>query len=185
MNYLVESAMPTEETGMEYVTKRGYTETVKQVGNRFYYYDRFMNRWMPVKKGDVKFNEIKESNDSLLSFDDYLFEAVINESFDDKPSILRSYVKSVLKTKDDIKKAELYTRKLGDGVFLVLKINGKDVYYTEFDNIEKINKSKDSFIKASTALLKEFKEKNKLDYINLDDLTFDVEKYFTAGKVNL
>ena len=54
---IMESAMPEEDTGMTYKTKRGYTETVKQNGNRFYYYDRFMSRWMPLKKADVIFDK--------------------------------------------------------------------------------------------------------------------------------
>lgn len=185
---ITESTLPTEETGMIYKTRRGQTEIVKQVGNRFYYFDRMMGRWMPIKKDKVEFTDkhkVNESSTGLLSFDDILFEAVIDESFDSKPSVLGSYVKRVIKTDADIKKSEIYTRQIGDKTYLILKINGKDVFYTEFSDIEKINKSKDTFVKASKDLLNKFKADSKLDFIDADKAKFDVEKYFTAGKVEL
>lgn len=74
-----ESGMPTEETGMTYTTGRGYNETVKKVGNRFYYFDRFMFRWMPIKKEKVKFDkDLKESdNERLQTFEENLFESFV------------------------------------------------------------------------------------------------------------
>lgn len=42
---------------MEYTSKRGTTHEVKQVGNRFYYFEMSFSgsRWIPVKKDEVTF----------------------------------------------------------------------------------------------------------------------------------
>jgi hypothetical protein len=43
---------------MTFTTKQGYTEEVKQTGNRFFFYCRFNARWMPVKKALVLIEEV-------------------------------------------------------------------------------------------------------------------------------
>lgn len=182
LNKLIESALPDEDTGMFYKSKRGNIEDVKKVGNKFYAYDNSQNRWFPIKKADVQFKEDKKVNESvsgLLTFNESLFVSIVESQ--NKPQILPSYVKRVIKSEKDIQKIEVYTQKT-DNVYLVLKINGKDVFFNEVDDIKKINASKDTFIKQAKLLFKDFNSKNEFKF-DVDKLDFDVEKYFTASKV--
>lgn len=183
---LLEGMLPDGETGMYYVTPRGFTEVVKKVGNRFYYFSRLNGgNWMPLKKSEVKYKDDKkiheEQESSLLTIEEQLFISIV-ESIN-KPQILQSYAKRVLKSEGDIKSIELHVQKTGQ-VYLVLRVNGKDIFFNEVDDLEKLNKSKDTFVKYAKELFKDFNSKYTFKF-DVEKLKFDVDKYNTHAKVSI
>lgn len=114
----------------------------------------------------------------LLTIEEQLKEALNGST---TPQILRSYAKNVLKSEKDVKSIEVYVKKTGNA-FLVLRVNGKDIFFNEVGDIEKLNKSKDTFVKCAKELFKDFNSKYTFKF-DIEKLKFDVDKYNTHAKV--
>jgi hypothetical protein len=114
----------------------------------------------------------------LKLFEQVLFDTLVEQ---EKPEVLQSYARRVLKSESDIKTLEVYTKRLGEGNhYLVVKVNGKDVYFTKV-NYDELTKNDASFKAVADKLLKDF---YKSIGFSKDTFKYEIEKYKTAAKVS-
>lgn len=114
----------------------------------------------------------------LKLFEQVLFDTLVEQ---EKPEILQSYAKRILKSESDIKNLEVYVKRIGEGNhYLIVKVNGKDVYFTKV-NYDEITKSDDSFKAIADKLLKDF---YKSIGLSKESFTYTIGKYKTSAKVS-
>jgi hypothetical protein len=114
----------------------------------------------------------------LVLFEQVLFNTLVEQ---EKPDVFQSYAKRVLKNESDVKTLEVYTKRLGEGNhYLIVKVNGKDLYFTKV-NYDELTKNDANFKSIADKLLNDF---YKSIGFKKDSFKYDIEKHKTAAKVS-